>query len=345
MKGRVKKVPKSHKSSRENRRSLPRILATGIPPDMASELQKFDQDAEQMIVSFVEGIEAQPRPPIIYHYTNDVGLKGIVESGKIWITDIFSLNDPSELSHGFSHAVNILKSKATDGPPESKTFSRLVEAFSTHGGIHAAAHYFVSSFSSNGDDLGQWRAYADNGRGYALGFDTAILENSFIKDSASPDWSNSTFSVIFKDSQLAGLHKLLVERMFHLISMPHGRNLASATMHAYMDDLLELFLLHALRAVLFFKHEAYKNEQEYRFLQVHRATTTPPVVQLRTRPYALVRYREFDWKTANAAALKNIVVGPAADNTTATQFARDCLRAFHPSDAEVVYSIIPYRSA
>jgi hypothetical protein len=33
-------------------------------------------------------------PPIIYHYTNDAGLRGILESGKLWLTDIFDLNDP-----------------------------------------------------------------------------------------------------------------------------------------------------------------------------------------------------------------------------------------------------------
>jgi hypothetical protein len=63
---------------------------------MAAELAKFDSGAERMIESFVKALEAQPPPPMIYHYTNDVGLRGILESGKIWL---FSLNDPSELSH------------------------------------------------------------------------------------------------------------------------------------------------------------------------------------------------------------------------------------------------------
>jgi hypothetical protein len=142
---------------------------------MRLELRKFDQEAEKIIASFVVTIEASPLPPIIYHYTNDVGLRGILETGKVWLTDIFNLNDPSELSHGFSHVVKILNSRAVDGPPPSKLFSQQIEAFLTQGGIQAAAHYFVCSFSSTGDDLGQWRAYADNGQGYALGFDAKEL--------------------------------------------------------------------------------------------------------------------------------------------------------------------------
>ena len=94
-----------------------------VPPDMRLELQKFDEDAEQLIASF---FELSPHP-IIYHYTNDVGLRGILETGKLWLTDIFNLNDPSELRHGFSHMVNILNSKAVNGPQESKVFARAIK--------------------------------------------------------------------------------------------------------------------------------------------------------------------------------------------------------------------------
>jgi hypothetical protein len=113
-------------------------------------------------------------------------LKGILETGEIWLTDIFSLNDPSELRHGLSHALKILNTKAATGPPESKIFAKDFGAFTQQGGIQRSAHYFMCSFSSCGDDLGQWRAYADNGRGYALGFDGKGLEKAFDKQGRAP---------------------------------------------------------------------------------------------------------------------------------------------------------------
>jgi hypothetical protein len=149
---------------------------------MRTALDGFDRPAGQVIAAFVMPLDSQSPPPLIYHYTNDVGLTGILDSGKIWFTDIFDLNDPSELSHGFAHAVNILKRTAAGGPPESKLFAQQFEAFLTQGGIQAVAHYFVCSFSSNSDDLGQWRAYGDNGRGYALGFDARAIEKGFTRD-------------------------------------------------------------------------------------------------------------------------------------------------------------------
>jgi hypothetical protein len=315
-----------------------------VPSDLRMELQKFDEAANQIVSSFCETMDTSPPPPIIYHYTNDVGLRGILETGQLWLTDIFNLNDPSEISHGFSHVVNILNSKAVDGPPESKTFSQLIGAFPTQGGIQAAAHYFACSFSSTGDDLGQWRAYADNGRGYALGFDARELENAFTKERDIPIPNNSTFSINYNDGKLAELHRELVERMFHLISLPRGKGLSREGIHEYMHELFASLSMHALGAGLFFKHEAYNNEKEYRFLQIHRADVPPPEVKFRTRAYSLVKYREFNWRKRAAGALKEIVIGPAADRDKAFQFATDCLRLFHGATFVPIYSSIPYRA-
>jgi hypothetical protein len=104
-----------------------------------------------------------------------------------------------------------------------------------------------------------------------------------------------------------------------------------------------LLTLHLLQTTLFFKHEAYANEREFRFLQIHKANESP-TVKVRTRPYVLVKYREFDWRSVAPDALKKIVVGPAADYERASQFAKDCLGLFHPRSVEVTRSEIPYRA-
>lgn len=315
----------------------------GIPKDMAEALSKFDQSAEQIVASFLNGLESREPPEIIYHYTNDAGLRGILETGQLWLSDIFNLNDPSELSHGFSHAVNILGSMAEKGPPESQVFAKHFAAFH-EGGMRGTAHYFVCSFSGNGDDLGQWRAYADNGRGYALGFDARELEGVFTTENGDPISANSTFHITYDDATLSEIHRQLVEGMFSLISLPRGRGLESGVINSYMKELSVSLSLHALRAALFFKHEAYKNESEFRFLQIHRADVPPPEVERRYRSYELVKYREFDWRQLKPSVLKKIVVGPAADPVKATRFAEDCLAAFHGNGIEITCSPIPYRA-
>ena len=113
-----------------------------------------------------------------------------------------------------------------------------------------------------------------------------------------------------------------------------------------MDKLLTLTWVHCLRTALFFKHQAYANEVEYRFLQLHAGLPYPaPEVKYRTRPYELVRYREFNWRASAAAALKKVIVGPAADKTKAALFVKECLRAYHRGPlVELTTSAVPYRS-
>ncbi len=315
-----------------------------IPQDMRDALNQFDHVARQIVDSFCLGLDSQDPPQIIYHYTNDVGLKGILETGQLWLTDIFNLNDPSELSHGFSHVVNILNERVANGPPESKEFAKHIAKFH-QAGMQLSAHYFVCSFSSSGEDLGQWRAYADDGCGYALGFDAKMLDKIFIRDEGASTWGNCTFSVTYADAALKDIHRQLIEEMFDLISLPQGRNLGSSSINAYLQELSALLTVYALRAALFFKHEAYENESEYRFLQIHQGgPQPPPEVNRRYRSYELVKYRKFDWRQLGTEALKQIIVGPSADRPKATQFARDCLTAFHLGEVEILCSEIPYRA-
>lgn len=314
-----------------------------VPPDMQDALEKFNGEAEQIVHSFLETLESQKLPPIIYHYTNDVGLRGILESGQLWLTDIFSLNDPSELIHGFSHAINVLRSRVANGSPESKIFAKNFAAFAQQAAIPKTAHFFMCSFSSCGDDLGQWRAYADNGRGFALGFDAKALEDGFTKKGGTPIPNNSTFHITYNDAQLVEIHRQIIRKMFDLISLPRGRGLQDSAINVYMAELQMLLTLHALQTSLFFKHEAYANEREYRFLQIYKANV-PPAVKLRARPYSLVKYREFDWRSVAAASLKHVVVGPAADHEKGPKFARDCLDLFHSGTAGIAHSEIPYRA-
>ena len=204
------------------------------------------------------------------------------------------------------------------------------------------------SFSSFGDDLAQWRAYADNGRGYALGFETRVLENAFAGASDIGRFSNNTFPVTYDDRELAKVHSQLIDMIFPLLTLPSGRQLSSGAIIEYMTELSVALAMHVARSVLFYKHEAYSNEKEYRFLELHRADVPPPEVKFRSRPYSLVRYREFDWRRVASTALKHAVIAPSADREKAQQFAQDCLRHFHQGRLRSQprkYPIEPHRVA
>lgn len=316
-----------------------------IPRDMAKAILRCDAEATKILQVFINTVEAKAPPALLYHYTNDAGLAGIIESGQLRFSDIFALNDPSELRHGLSIAIDILKSKATAERPEIGTFASMFERFDLDAGIEAAGHFFICCFSGDGDDLGQWRAYADNGQGFALAFDTASLEEAFTKTRGKPVKQHSTFPITYDDKELTRIQTALVDLVDPLISLPRTTKVRGDALHAYMMELLVYHSMNVTRGVMFFKHEAYKNENEYRFQQLFRRDKPAPAVKFRQRPTSLVRYREFDWRARAPGALRKIVIGPAADRVKAARFTKDCLAAFHadPDSVELVYSKIPYR--
>ena len=106
----------------------------------------------------------------LYHYTNVAGLEGIIKSEAVWFTDFRHMNDPSEITHGIELCRDVirLRKPGTDG--RVQLFLDCLADFMRLENFSRALEYFIGSFSRTGDDLGQWRAYADNGRGVVIGF-------------------------------------------------------------------------------------------------------------------------------------------------------------------------------
>jgi hypothetical protein len=151
--------------------------------------------------------------------------------------------------------------------------------------------------------------------------------------------------VTYDDAELTHIQTALVDLVDPLISIPRRVRVGADAMHGYMSDLLVYHAMNVIRGVMFFKHEAYGNEREYRFQQLFRRDLPAPDVKYRKRPHSLIRYREFDWKPVARKSLKEIVIGPAADKIKGERFVRDCLAAFDlAGGVNIMRSAIPYRS-
>lgn len=122
--------------------------------------------------------EASP-DTVVYHYCSAETLRAILESRKLRFTDMNMLNDSQEMRWGyavFEEAATRLINR-TNVPDSAPRLP--VEFFDSVDEIirrtDLIAHPFVSCFSLDGDSLEQWRAYADDGRGYAIGFGAATV--------------------------------------------------------------------------------------------------------------------------------------------------------------------------
>jgi len=87
---------------------------------MLAALDAFDKACEADLAAFARELEAEESPPMLFHYTDDAGLKGILEYGNIRLTDVLNLNDPAELRHGFSHAIDVWERAQRAAHPKAR---------------------------------------------------------------------------------------------------------------------------------------------------------------------------------------------------------------------------------
>lgn len=116
----------------------------------------------------LDEFESNP-PDELFHYTDTAGLIGILAGkGELWATDARCMNDTDELTKGTSLLNRVLAANETH--PAHALLARLLAHPAYVSGL-----VFVASFSSKRDLLSQWRAYADNGAGFSIGFRSAEL--------------------------------------------------------------------------------------------------------------------------------------------------------------------------
>jgi hypothetical protein len=111
-------------------------------------------------------------PRAFFHYTSPEGLIGIVTGTAIWASDMLSLNDASEAAYPYRLIAEVLDAKHPHVSQEH------IHRFKTQLTEYTFRLYapFVVCFSEERDLLSQWRAYGNNGEGFALAFKLGFEE-------------------------------------------------------------------------------------------------------------------------------------------------------------------------
>lgn len=112
---------------------------------------------------------------IIYHYCSNETFLAICETKTLRLSDVNMMNDYAEGRWGyhlFEKAANALLAQKISGLNED-FFDKVDEIISP---IQLHLHPVTSSFSKVPDLLSQWRGYADDGQGVAIGFIAKEIE-------------------------------------------------------------------------------------------------------------------------------------------------------------------------
>ncbi len=272
----------------------------------------------------------------LFHYTNVRGALGILKSGKLWFTERRHLNDPNEIYHAVEMAKKILK----EAPELLRHFDEYMYENSMN------SEFYIASFSAERDDLSQWRCYADDGKGVALGFSYG---NSLEHFEDFPTAVRGKFKVGYKTQELESRLKQAVKEAIGFCSEKKigdvirlGRDPQN-----FAVALGEIVLFNGMMT----KQAAYENEKEIRLLYWRDARqpidgATQNRICVRERNGELVRYIEVPipfLKSPDRRVLTSIRVGPAAPDGLKDQL-RMTLRSLGIPGPPIVPSDIRYRS-
>jgi hypothetical protein len=143
---------------------------------------------------------------LIYHYCDPTAFLNIIQSKKLWLSNLANMSDHAErlwAERIMDEELDILKSSFS---PE------IIQEFSLQYQVTKFSPY-ICCFSTDGDLLSQWRAYADDGHGFAIGFDSSLI--SYSKNLPMMAYTKETalslHSVVYEEEKQKGIIHLLIE--------------------------------------------------------------------------------------------------------------------------------------
>jgi hypothetical protein len=311
-----------------------------LPPSLHAAVEEFVRWSTQQLGAEQEEMKITQT---LYHYTSAAGLRGIIESQKLWFTSYRHLNDPSELTHGMNVAHRLLK-EIGEGAGDGlvKMFCDLVDNLFQHGNFADVFGFYIASLSRADNDLGQWRTYADNGQGFALGLDPNLFEAI---ETPNPKPTEHIVMPVVYGNDADQRYRAAIEVAAGIVqaNRPHlsDKEVGIPFMREMANQLIAGQLIGISLGV---KHEAYSNEREVRLVVLGTQHAQKSDVRTRIRGSEIVPYMESDLPLRDNDGIVEIVIGPAAD-PSGKDAVRHLLRSFgiEPDD-RIRESGIPYRA-
>ena len=183
-------------------------------------------------------------------------------------------------------------------------------------------------------------AYADNGRGFALGLAPHLFG---AVETANPKPTEYyVIPVVYGQKAAEQRYRVAIEAAAGLVQNNRPQENFRIPFLRRMAD--ELIAGQLIATSLTVKHEAYSNEQEVRLLMLGTRDNQKPYLRTRIRGFEIVPYMEGDMPLRDKDGITEIVIGPAAVSS-ANDAVHSLLQslAVEPGD-RIKNSGIPYRA-
>jgi len=264
-------------------------------------------------------------PDTLYHYCGAHAFWSILKNHEIWLSSLRASNDIAE----GKWLSTLLTRDVVETELNKSIWSSLLLMLSD---AHDNLDCFGLCLSTDGDVLSQWRGYADDGCGFAIGFNTEFL---------SAQDEGRLARIRYTEQEQADLiHSRLSE--FVQYYDRHGR--------PTLDEIEQR--LNAIRRIAFdslflglwdcpylMKNPAFSEEQEWRYHSI--GGNAQPTLSYRIRGNLLVPYFELPLPLDEVPVINRVVLGPKNPNSPTT--VKNFVARYGFENVEVTRSSATYR--
>lgn len=249
--------------------------------------------------------------PILYHYCSTNAFLSVIQSKRIWMSDVNTMNDFGEIHWAyerFIEAANFVLDRI------DREYLDALDKVIARGQLKLLPLIF--SLSSDGDVLSQWRAYAQDGAGMAIGFDTALLK-TLSTTMARVEYSHQKQIEHFKAMIVAGNQIYREEKK------------------AKRDQFIFEHGAHMFMNMCCFKNPGFSEEKEVRLIRAtnvsyqnsvwslvdaggsgeKRSARVQQVKYRSSRDGGIVAHIELPLEGLGNSAIKEVVLGPKTQNS------------------------------
>lgn len=290
----------------------------------------------------------------VYHYTSLNGLISIIENQTIYCTNLDYLNDKKEFKHGVSLILRVI-----DRLKQEKYELDILDKVEQNIDTINKSERYVTCFSKNGDLLSQWRAYANQGKGVAIGFDFMKFKYSI----------NQIISGRHIDYDEHYQQQVIEELIKVIIEFFKSRKEIIDWQDFGFERLVNTIIIEFLQNIIAsYKSHSFQEEQEYRFEYeidgtmikrgkeeiFYRASDTLiiPYIKLKAKYRMFLEDKEkgkydnygaYPTFSIDKLPINEIVIGPSLDFDLVKRGIEELLHKFEYMDVKMIKSEIPYR--
>lgn len=272
---------------------------------------------------------------IAYHYCSLETFKSIIENQCFWLCDVQKSNDSAELIYFYDRMIETLDKMIDpsehDTPQYDKDALQQMKNALQNTKFQTTPVYSCS-FSTYGDLLSQWRGYADDGFGVAIGVDFSVFSKLIIP-------FVDIRSVQYGDAIAHEACECMIKHTFS--GADPSSNLETA--------LLSLICQFVSLNHAFYKSLSFQEEKEQRIVLLEENKT--PISYLpylserkyRITHHQLASYHELRFGAIKDDLLCKIILGPKCQTKPddIRMFLRDC--GYQASNIDIVLSEATYR--